>query len=108
MTRGKKGRLSVTDSQAAKETPLKEESTPKAPRSRGRFSILDYVFVTVFFIIFMYIQKYVALKMLGSGGIEQLSLNFFFDTLWKGFLIIIVLVGLHDFFYKGIEEEDSP
>lgn len=108
MARGKKGRASVVTTQAPVETQ-RTESVRKEPRVRGRFSILDYVFVCIFFIAFCYLQKYVAIKFLaGPEMLEKMSLDFFFDTLWKGFIIIVILVGLHDFFYQSVEEEESP
>lgn len=112
MARGKKGRKTAAHAQALTEprstdTPIEES----ASGSRKRFTILDYLVVCIFFIAFCYLQKYVALYLLdvldSKSSLERAALDFFFDTLWKGFIIIAILVGLHDFFYKDVEEEDT-
>ncbi len=78
---------------------------------KHNFSFLDYAIVCVFFIAFCYLQKFVALTWFGvesvEPSIEGISLQFFFDTMWKGFVIVALLAWLHDFFYKEPEEEDT-
>jgi len=111
MAREKKGRKSVAGGPSSPE-PHPNPSAEPSTGPKNRFSAWDYVLVCIFFIAFCYIQKFVALKMLGVGetegvSVERLSLNFFFDTLWKGFVIVTFLVWLHDFFYPDIEEEDT-
>jgi hypothetical protein len=65
-------------------------------------------------VVFCYIQKYVAIYLLQAGVIQTLqdiekeALDFFFDTMWKGFIVVAILVALHDFFYRGEEEEETP
>ena len=110
MVRGKKGRKTAAHAPALTEPrsadTLIEET---ASGSRKRFTILDYLLVCVFFIVFCYLQKYVAMYFLGvqQNSLEGNALDFFFDTLWKGFIIVAILVGLHDFLYKDVEEEDT-
>ncbi len=110
MARGKKGRKTAANAQTLTE-PRSVDTAAElmVSRSRKRFSILDYLLVCIFFIVFCYLQKYVAMYFLGvqQNSLEGNALNFFFDTLWKGFIIVTILVGLHDFFYQDVEEEDS-
>jgi len=105
MARGKKGSKLATDvliPEEARPKPVRETAMPKS-----RYTILDYIVVCVFFIGFCYLQKYVALWMMDKDTIEKWSLDFFFDTLWKGFVIVAILVGLHDFFYRDVEEDTA-
>ena len=106
MARGKKGRKSAATAPASAE-PRRAESRETPPRGERRFTLLDYVVVCVFFIAFCYLQKFVALKVLHGSEVEKLSLNFFFDTMWKGFVIVAFLVWLHDYFYRDVEEENT-
>jgi len=114
MARGKKGKKSVrnTQSQAPDTKKVESASSETVVTSKGRFSLLDYFIICVLFVAFCYVQKYVALWFLESGVVstieelEENALDFFFDTMWQGFLIVAVLVGIHDFFYRGEEEED--
>jgi len=57
------------------------------------------------------LQEYVALLWFTvdpkDPSLEELSLNFFFGTMWKGFILVALLALLHDFFYQDSEEEDS-
>lgn len=106
MARGKKGRKTAATAQINKEAQsIKPEKKPE--KRTNRFYIWDYIVVCVFFILFCYLQKYVALKLLGEEQIVKWSLNFFFDTLWKGFVIVAVLVGLHDFLYQDTENDTA-
>jgi hypothetical protein len=77
-----------------------------------RFRFLDYLVVCGFFIAFCLLQQFIAVKMLGgsafaAGTFEWDSLSFFFGTMWKGFLVVALLVWLIDFFSGDIEEDDS-
>ncbi|MGI6455485.1 MAG: hypothetical protein ACOX5R_07635 [bacterium] len=116
MARGKKSRYS-DKTQASKDIRVQESASAK----RGRNNSTDfltaatnkffkYIAVLIFFILFCYIQKFVAIQMLGGSALdnfEKQSLDFFFDTLWKGFAIVLFLVALHDLLYRGVEEEES-
>ncbi len=114
MSRGKKGKKSVRSAPLPAE-PQKTERKKKRTEDaqRNRFSFLDYLFISAFFVVFCYIQKFVAswlLKTEVSGDLRSLdenALNFFFDTMWIGFLIVAILVAIHDFFYQSEEEEES-
>ncbi|RJP26307.1 MAG: hypothetical protein C4527_15630 [Candidatus Omnitrophota bacterium] len=103
MVRGKKGRKSVTNVQDMQDSRA-ADSPEKNTGRRQRFAFWEYVLVCIFFILFCYLQKYVAFKILRGAELEELALNFFFDTLWKGFVIVALLVWLHDFFYKDVED----
>ncbi len=124
MARGKKGRKSASVIQPTpKPQNTKKVETPSTPRRK--FAFWEYLVVCLFFIVFCYVQKYFALIMLvgwdntltiikqgaedvhiGIGHIEKLSLDFFFDTLWKGFIIVSILVWLHDLFYRDVEAKE--
>lgn len=110
MARGKKSRKPELHAQALTELqpPDVKELTSETPT---RFTFLDYLAVCVFFIAFCYLQKYVALYWLGAlteeKSLEKLSLSFFFDTLWKGFILVALLAWLHDYFYRDVTEEDT-
>ncbi len=106
MVRGKKGRKSVANNQ---ETQVSRDSNTQKPKNGSiqRFSFWEYLLVCIFFIAFCYLQKFIAFKMLRGTEVESMSLNFFFDTLWKGFVIVALLVWLHDYFYRDVEEEEE-
>ncbi|MBD3266932.1 hypothetical protein GF373_09705 [bacterium] len=111
MARGKKGRKPVAKTQA-KEEPRKKNISKEQPKIRQRFTFLDYIIVSVFFVAFCFLQKFIALQMLGETSLvdqdfEQTSLDFFFGTMWKGFLIVAFLAWLIDFFSKDVEEVDT-
>ncbi|MEW6236151.1 MAG: hypothetical protein AB1656_12255 [Candidatus Omnitrophota bacterium] len=106
MARGKKGRKLATNVQIPEET-LATKTVGETAMRKSRYTILDYIIVCVFFIGFCYLQKYVALHMMDNDTIEKWSLDFFFDTLWKGFVIVAILVGLHDFLYRDVEEDTA-
>jgi len=115
MARGKKGKKSVRSApmpvEPQQKTERKKKRSDEAPR--GRFSFLDYLFICAFFVAFCFIQKYFAIWLLEtevSSSVQQLdesALNFFFNTMWQGFLIVAILVAIHDFFYRSEEEEES-
>ena len=118
MVRGKKSRKSELPTQTQSESPSTGANKTASGSSQNdsigfkhNFSSLDYVIVCVFFIVFCYLQKFVALTWFGvestEPSIESISLTFFFDTMWKGFIIVALLAWLHDFFYKEPEEEDT-
>ncbi len=110
MARGKKSRKTTAAPQPAPE-PRPQEKTKKGVINR-RFYFYDYIVVSVFFVAFAYLQKYVTMWFLGNSGLddlqyEQTAVNFFFDTLWKGFLVVALLVFLHDFFYRDTEDDNA-
>lgn len=118
MVRGKKSRKTGFPVQTQADTQGSDTQAQMSDSPKGgsmffgkRFSIIDYVIVCGFFIAFCYLQKLVALKWFGVDTaeltLEGLSLSFFFDTMWKGFVIVALLAWLHDFFYQDTEEEDS-
>ncbi len=118
MVRGKRNRKTGFPDQVQVDTlatDAHERESELSPRDAmipgKRFTLLDYSVVCAFFIAFCYLQKLVALKWLGVDSadltLEGLSLSFFFDTMWKGFIIVALLAWLHDFFYQDTEEEDS-
>lgn len=77
-----------------------------------RFYWYDYLAVSLIFVAFAYLQKFVTMQYLGSYDFESLAfesmaVDFFFDTLWKGFLVVALLVWLHDFFYRDVEDQDG-
>lgn len=104
MVRGKKSRKSELSTVSA-------EGTKSLQRPVWRFSFIDYAVVSVFFIIFCYLQKYVALYWFGvlnrPNSFESTALDFFFDTMWIGFVIVAFLTWLHDFIYRDAEEEEN-
>ncbi len=104
MARGKKGRKTAPNVPANQETQPKKQKK-ELVQSKNRFSILDYVIVCVFFIAFCYLQKFLALKLLDDASVERWSLDFFFDTLWKGFIVVAILVAIHDYFFQDTEED---
>ncbi|MBZ0256582.1 hypothetical protein K8I31_11000 [bacterium] len=110
MARGKKSRKTTdVPLTPAPEPRPKEKATGVMNR---RFYFYDYIVVSIFFIIFSYVQKFVTMKFLGSGGqdnleFEKIAVDFFFDTLWKGFLVVAFLVWLHDFFYRDVEDDNA-
>ncbi len=104
MVRGKKGRKSVANVQEIQE-PRDTNNIKSNSNSRRRFAFWEYLLVCIFFVVFCYIQKFVAVKLLHGTELERMSLDFFFDTLWKGFVIVAFLVWLHDYFYRDVEEE---
>lgn len=110
MARGKKSRNTTVIPQPAPDV------RPKEPQKKGvihrRFYFYDYIVVSLFFVAFAYLQKFVTMKFLGSSGLEDLkfekiAVDFFFDTLWKGFLVVALLVFLHDFFYRDVEDDNA-
>ncbi|MFB3787537.1 MAG: hypothetical protein ACE15F_14335 [bacterium] len=110
MARGKKSRKPELHAQAL--TELQPSDVKEHPsEARTRFTIYEYIAVCLFFIAFCYVQKYVALYWLGAlaeeKSLEKLSLSFFFDTLWKGFVLVALLAWLHDYFYRDVAEEDT-
>lgn len=115
MARGKKSKSTVgTKQQPSKPDKQTQDDLPKGKTQpvetkKNRYAFYDYLFVAVFFVVFMYVQKYIALWILGSGDsqVEKLSLDFFFDTMWKGFVVVVLLVWLHDFFFPHGEAEDT-
>ncbi|MGC9328646.1 MAG: hypothetical protein ACP5I1_13500, partial [Candidatus Hinthialibacter sp.] len=119
MVRGKKSRKSglpvntQTETQNADASNEKFEAQTRSSAFAGkRFSFLDYVVVCLFFIFFCFLQKFVALTWFGvksageSTALEELSLTFFFGTMWKGFIIVALLAWLYDFFHHDTEEAD--
>lgn len=109
MARGKKGRKSGVGAIESIEQ-LSQPIGERISHPKSRFAGWEYVLVCIFFIGFCYLQKFVAIKLLNGSAVEKLALDFFFDTLWKGFVIVAFLVWLHDFFYpavEDVEEEDT-
>ena len=106
MVRGKKGRKSEFRSQAVEESVVQAVSREE-PKKQQRYSIVDYILVTVFFTAFCFLQQSVAGYMLGRGGLEDNSLEFFFGTLWKGFIVVAILAWIIDYFSNDIEEDDT-
>lgn len=118
MVRGKRNRKTGFPDQMQVDTLAtgahgwEPELSPRDAKIPGkRFTLLDYIGVCVFFIAFCYLQKLVAQKWLGVNSadlsLEGLSLTFFFDTMWKGFIIVALLAWLHDFFYHDTEEDSA-
>ncbi|MBN2327717.1 MAG: hypothetical protein JXR73_11240 [Candidatus Omnitrophica bacterium] len=120
MVRGKKSRKSGLPVNTQTETQIADaaidefEAKPRSSTFAGkRFSLLDYAVVCLFFIAFCFVQKFVALTWFGvksageSIALEELSLTFFFGTMWKGFIIVAILAWLYDLFYHDREEADT-
>ncbi|MDP8243515.1 MAG: hypothetical protein P9L94_05485 [Candidatus Hinthialibacter antarcticus] len=110
MARGKKSRKTTeTPPPASVARPQEVEKKGVVHR---RFYFYDYIVVSIFFVAFAYLQKFVTMKFLGNSGLddlkfEKIAVDFFFDTLWKGFLVVALLVFLHDFFYRDVEDDNA-
>lgn len=109
MARGKKSRKSDTIVSSSVETNSGNVVEKTGDATARRFHWYDYIVVAVFFVVFMYIQKYFTLWFIGGDELtlEKHALDFFFDTLWKGFLIVAALVWLHDYFYRDPEDDKA-
>lgn len=90
------------------------QAAESVARPERRFYWWDYVLVGIFVVLFCQLQYYIAVWMIGGEegqilqtSIEENSLNFFFGTIWKGFLVVLVLVWLYDYFYHDAEEDTA-
>jgi magnesium-transporting ATPase (P-type) len=106
MARVKKNRKSELN------TTVVSEKTSDQPRSSWKFSFVDYLVVSIFFVIFCYLQKYAAYYWFGvldksqTNTYERLALDFFFNTMCIGFVIVAFLTWLHDLVYSDADEEE--
>lgn len=112
MARGKKGRRLRTNVSNEPQASREAVSAVRAPEQR--FQWWDYAIVGVFVVLFCQLQYHVAVWMVGAeqsgftqSSIEETSLGFFFGTIWKGFLVVLLLVWLYDYFYNDAEEDTA-
>ncbi|MBI1388389.1 MAG: hypothetical protein GC154_08075 [bacterium] len=113
MVRGKKSRKLTSPEPSAQPPTPSPRKAEKRSVTRSRFYFYDYLVISIVFVVFCYIQKWVIMKyFIGASGFEtydfeKYAVNFFFDTLWKGFVIVTFLVWLHDVFYRDTQEDDT-
>lgn len=113
MVKGKKGKKSKA-SVLAHQEPQSFAAAQVAAKPSRRFYWWDYLAVGVFIVVFCELQKYVALWIVGAEeptvttvSVESSSLDFFFGSIWKGFLVVLILVWLYDYFYHDVEEDTA-
>ncbi len=114
MARGKKGKKSKAIDVASQEAVETESSFKrKEQQSSRRFRWWDYVVIGLFFVIFCEVQQYFAAWFIGAednvtrGNVEMEALNFLYGTMWKSFLVVLVLVWAYDYFYHDSEQDTT-
>lgn len=114
MARGKKGKKQKADDGSILESPGTTLSFNKPDNVvERRFQWWDYIVIGLFFVVFCEIQKYFAAWLIGAqddvtrSNVEYDALNFLYGTMWKSFLIVLVLVWLYDYFYRETEQDTA-
>lgn len=108
MARGKKTKNQAEAEPTTPDTPV--QNTEETTKVSKRFYFYDYIAVAVFFCVFMLIQKQVTWWFMNPDPnmmVEKSALDFFFNTMMVGFVFVVVLVWLHDFFYRDVESDDT-
>ena len=114
MARGKKGRKVKPESVAAEKTAHSVTTAESTENHKTRrFYWWDYVCVGLFFVAFCELQKHFGVWMIGAddtitkSNVEVSALNFLYGTMWKGFLVVLLLVWIYDYFYHDAEEDTT-
>lgn len=114
MARGKKAKKQKAVDVAQNETPDSIVSGKKKETQKTRrFYWYDYIAVGIFFILFCMLQQWfaawfiVAEDTLTRSNIEVDAINFIYGTMWKCFIIVLILVWLYDYFYHESEDDTA-
>lgn len=114
MARGKKAKKQKAVDVAQNESPDSIVSSKKSEtKSSRRFYWYDYIVVGLFFVVFCVIQQWFAAWFIGAedgitrGNVEVEAINFIYGTMWKCFLIVLLLVWLYDYFYHETEQDTA-
>jgi len=114
MARGKKGKKQKADDVALHGTAEAVFSAKRQEKQvERRFRWWDYIVIGIFFVAFCEFQIFVASRLIGAqddvtkSNVEYDALSFLYGTMWKCFLIVLVLVWLYDYFYRETEQDTA-
>lgn len=114
MARGKKGKKQRADDGILLDSHVAALSAGKSEKLvERRFQLWDYIVIGLFFVFFCEAQKYFAAWLIGAqddvtrSNVEYDALSFLYGTMWKCFLIVLVLVWLYDYFYHETGQDTT-